>query len=450
MRESKQGKDLIEISNRTRRLSCVRLACLAIAAPAAARAQATIPIVELPPASVRSVEQFGSIVNVRELPDGGLLVNDGARRQIKLLPAALTQGTVVKDSARTGANTWYGPRVLGLIPFTADSTLFPNIIVRTVTVLDPKGAIVRELAMPTPLDAAYLRRAAADDRGRILFGGEARIIAPSRGASPPVVSDSMPILRADLAMRTTDTVAFIARPLARADAIGATGVVQAYYNPDPLGTLDEWAVMTDGTLAIVRGHDYHIDFLHADGSKTSSPKLPFDWRPVGDGEKLKLIDSARTLRAISAQANTLINGVEKMVPWVDTRPGASAGLGAPGRPAFDTTNALHSHNNGGGVMTIINPPPTPVEKVFDYYPPIRTGSVFADFENHLWILPTTSKQSKAGELVYDVVNARGELFERVRAPLGRYIVGFGRNGVVYLATGSLSSGFAIERTQLPR
>jgi hypothetical protein len=50
--------------------------------------------------------------------------------------------------------------------------------------------------------------------------------------------------------------------------------------------------------------------------------------------------------------------------------------------------------------------------------------------------------------VYDVVNPKGELFQRVRLPLGRAIAGFAKGGVVYLTYGDLASGFHLERTKL--
>jgi hypothetical protein len=67
----------------------------------------------------------------------------------------------------------------------------------------------------------------------------------------------------------------------------------------------------------------------------------------------------------------------------------------------------------------------------------------------VWILPRTSTLSRRGELVYDVVNAKGELFQRVRLPLGRALAGFGRGGVVYLTSGDMKNGYYLERTTLP-
>ena len=68
----------------------------------------------------------------------------------------------------------------------------------------------------------------------------------------------------------------------------------------------------------------------------------------------------------------------------------------------------------------------------DYYPPIRYGGATADEDGNLWLLPTTSAQSRRGELVYDVVNPHHINFYRVRMPVGRSIAGFGKNGVIYL------------------
>src|SRR5262249_57874851 len=86
--------------------------------------------------------------------------------------------------------------------------------------------------------------------------------------------------------------------------------------------------------------------------------------------------------------------------------------------------------------------------VADYDPPIAVGGTLSDRDGNLWILPRKTKLALHGELVYDVVNSKGELFERVRVPAGRAIAGFDPGGVVYLTTGDLSSGYTLERTTL--
>lgn len=91
-----------------------------------------------------------------------------------------------------------------------------------------------------------------------------------------------------------------------------------------------------------------------------------------------------------------------------------------------------------------------IEEIPDYIPPIRQGSVKSDDDGNLWILPTTSSQSGNG-LVYDVVNRSSELFERVRVPADRLVIGFGRGGVVFLARSEPSSKmWVLERARILR
>jgi hypothetical protein len=90
----------------------------------------------------------------------------------------------------------------------------------------------------------------------------------------------------------------------------------------------------------------------------------------------------------------------------------------------------------------------PMKEIADYYPAIRNGAAKPDLDGNLWILPTTSAQSQGGELIYDVVNKTGELFQRVRVPAGRSVAGFGKGGIVYLMSGDRTNGFVLERTTL--
>src|SRR5213079_317595 len=66
-----------------------------------------------------------------------------------------------------------------------------------------------------------------------------------------------------------------------------------------------------------------------------------------------------------------------------------------------------------------------------FWPPIEPGSVLADLDGHLWILPTTSTNSANG-FTYDVVDRKGEVFERVQLPKGHVLAGFGPRNVLYL------------------
>ena len=83
----------------------------------------------------------------------------------------------------------------------------------------------------------------------------------------------------DLATRKLDTVGVIRTPKikleTRTDDRGGISITSLI---NPLPTVDDWTVTSDGAIAFVRGKDYHVDFVNPDGTKVSAAKIPFDWR----------------------------------------------------------------------------------------------------------------------------------------------------------------------------
>lgn len=169
--------------------------------------------------------------------------------------------------------------------------------------------------------------------------------------------------------------------------------------------------------------------IRPDGRALSGAKLPFDWKRLTDADKQHLVDSARTAFNQSATATTKDNA-----------------------PMATTATGGDSARTNGSSAPLKAQPPTiefvPLSEIGDYYPPIRSGAAKADADGNLWILPTTSAQSKAGELVYDVVDNRGAIKERVRVPAGRSIAGFGKGGVVYLMFRDAANEWHLERTTI--
>lgn len=64
----------------------------------------------------------------------------------------------------------------------------------------------------------------------------------------------------------------------------------------------------------------------------------------------------------------------------------------------------------------------------DYAPAFMAGSARGDVDGNLWV--RTSKVVNGGSM-YDVINGKGELIDRVLVPAGRVIAGFG-HAVVYM------------------
>jgi hypothetical protein len=411
------------------------LSCAAGGPTARIPAQQGIPIVGVSPVSAKTATTLGGPLGVRELSDGRVLVNDAARRQIKIFDAKLALATIAQDSVAGRSNS-YGPFAANIVRYTGDSTLYTEIVSRDVLVLDPNGQVARAIATPTlageaPFPTPFPMPRAVDHKGRFIANGGTRI-------RNGVVADSTMILRADLESRKIDTVGVVHHQSGRLrndppedGKRVVTSIIQ------PVRTEDAWSVLSDGTIAFVRGQDYHVDWLLPDGTKSATTKLPFDWKRLTDADKQKLVDSARvvwdSLMAIrNARVNTMPdamrNSQDAPLPGRGRSNGGAAGAGQQ-----------------GSIQRIEF---VPLSEIPDYYPPIRQTSAMPDLDGNLWILTTTSAQSQRGELIYDVVNPKAGLFRRVRMPLGRSVAGFGKNGVVYLQSGDRTNGFYLERVKL--
>jgi len=231
--------------------------------------------------------------------------------------------------------------------------------------------------------------------------------------------------------------------------------VTSTLNPLPQG--DDWALLPDGTVALVRGRDYHVDWLAPDGTMTASPKIPFQWERLSDEQKVAFIDSARV--AIEEMRATGRRGPGAFGPLLATRGDGGAG-GARGRRAgADTARRDSSRATPGnssptgagetGTMTVTAGTNTTVTAIGpggggqlpqinlvapselpDYKPAFTPGSTDVDADGNLWI---RTSQNVDARPVYNVVNRKGELVDRVQLPANRVLVGFGPGGIAYLA-----------------
>ncbi|MBC8089455.1 MAG: hypothetical protein H7Z40_19495 [Phycisphaerae bacterium] len=405
---------------------------VAVFAPDMSAAQSSIPVRELSPPNATSTQKFGSILGVRELPGGDVIVNDGRRRQLLMLNSQLATQRVLLDSVPVDGKG-YGPRAAPIIAFSTDSTFFVDGASGTLLVLSPTGAVVRVASAPQPRDLRSLTSALSgtDAKGNLLYLGSGPMKSDPRAPGDLFPADSNPVVRANFESRTVDTLGRVrSRVTSRTESkkVGDTYVSTNFSNPLPV--FDEWAPLSDGTIAIVRGHDYHVDLIKPDGTHQVGPKLAFDWKRLSEGDKQALLDSARAVREAR-----------------EKDPNAT--------PMRASSAALQAASQGGPPVTKANTPQDTerevgIAEIPDYWPPLRQGAVKADADGNIWILPTTSAQSSNGELVYDVVNNEGVMTHRVRVPLGRSIAGFGKGGVVYLMYRDADPkvGWTFERTKI--
>jgi hypothetical protein len=262
-----------------------------------------------------STEQLGSMTRVRALTDGRVLLNDGARRRLRLMDTTHKTVEVVLDSLTEVENS-YGTRAATIVPYLGDSTLFIDQASYAMLVIDPNGKVARVRSIPRVEDANRFGgggegggRSGIDARGRIVYRIPARpgppLIPPPKGVPYfPPEPDSAFIVAIDLDTRKIDTLGAIRIPKSLSNVRRTpTGGFNFYEVMNPMPSTDEWAVLSDGTVAFVRGVDYRVDYRSADGTVTSSPKLPFDWQRVTEDDKQRLIDSVKAEQRRSAMGS---------------------------------------------------------------------------------------------------------------------------------------------------
>jgi len=416
------------------------------------------PIRQLGAVTATAKEKLGPVSNIRPLSDGRVLVNDQFSRRVMLFDSKLENFTVVADSTSATANA-YGGRFAGLVAYKGDSTLFVDPQSLSMLVLDPAGKVSRVMSVPSSQDAmsfaGVLGVAVVDPQGRLVYRSSPRpdmraFGGPgAAGGAPrvPEIPDSAGIFRIDLATRKVDTLAFIKTQKVKMNVTTAdNGRVMMTSEINPLPVVDEWAALPDGSVAIVRGRDYHIDWINADGSRASAPKIPFEWQRLTDEDKVAFIDSVK-----AARERMGANAPVPVTPGGGGTPpaGANAAGGPPpanppmegmrvmvfgGPPGSDGPPRRDGAGPAGG-FNMTAPAPTFVapSELPDYKPVFLNGFVRADTEGNVWVRTIPTK-AIAGGPVYDVINRKGELVERVQIPVGRTIAGFGAGGVVYLTT----------------
>lgn len=383
-----------------------------------------------------SSDSLASVQEVRILSDGRMLVNDWRARRVVLFDSALSHPVVVADTT-SGTAKAYGGSGGTLLQFRGDTSLFADYASLSFLVISPEGRIARVLAAPqAPVGGlAYLAAATIDPMGNVVSVWSSAMAArlggvrPAPTVSPRLVSqdtpttarDSSAILRVNIATRKVDTVVWLSPQVTHlVPATSASGALTWQALQDPMPLWDAYAVLSDGTIAVVRGHDYHIDWIAPNGSRTSSAKVPHLWERISDSMKVAILDSVKAADSVRAAAA------------LAARP--------PVGGRIPTT--------GTQVLRYIDPSDLP-----DYWPPFprrpdTSGpgrSAWADADGDIWIRAFFASPV-AGGSVYDVVNRQGKLIDRVQLPGGTNLVGFGR-GVVYLVSRE-GGGYRVARARI--
>jgi hypothetical protein len=387
-----------------------------------------------------------SISTAVALSDGRVYVNDVVSRRVLLFDSTLATAKVVADSTAVTSKA-YGARPGALFAYRADTAILTDPASGSMPVLGPTGTIARVMAAPTVAGPIGLNLGnpfyppGFDARGHLVTQLPTLVRfpdpVPGKASAQETTMDSSFIVRIDLAARTLDTVApFKTVKISQVIARDEDGrMTSMKVTPDIVPLVDDWTVCADGSVAILRGRDYHVDWLGADGKWRSTPKMPFEWQHLDDAQKTALIDSA--LAAIKARRDSMDAIIASRGPMPARAVGAVEAAAAGGR----------GRGGGGGDGA---PPPALIDgrpalsDLPDYRPPFLRGSTRADAEGNLWIRTTTLVK---GQPVYDVVNKQGTIVDRVQLPPFRTIAGFGP-GAIYMAVKDSAGIVHLEKARI--
>lgn len=397
---------------------------------------------QIGPVVAKSTEPIGN-VSVRA-SGSGVLVNDISKRRVILFDADLAKYVVVADTTAETANAYPARFQASLIGYRGDSSLLLDPQSLSMLVVDPSGKIGRVMSLPSSQDAMAmgLPGAGYDGHGRIVYRGAPMPamrggFRPGMPMTPPEFPDSVPVLRIDLATRVRDTLTWIKVQKLKMDVTHtADGGMSITSQINPLPIVDDMVLLPDGGVALVRGKDYHIDFVNADGTKSTAAKIPFDWQRLTDEDKIALIDSVKAARERLGNAAPTLAVGGGAGPQIAIGGGGGGGGGGapqiniqmgPGGPGGGPARAGASGAPGRQQQMSFVPP----SELPDYKPPFFAGAARADTEGNIWIRTIPTKSIPGGP-VYDVISRKGELVERVQIPVNSLIVGFGPGGTVYM------------------
>lgn len=456
------------------------------------------PVRALPAITARSSEALSAVATAVPLPGGKVLVNDILGRRVLLLDSMLVKIAIVADTTSATANA-YGQRGAGLIGYNGDSALFIDPASLAMMVINPAGELTTVRAVPRANEIGLLvggpnGRPGFDPSGRLYYRGQARARQAAAGAARgargggggagfggaggptfamPEQPDSAPVVRVDLATRVLDTVATFKIPKIDIKVTqGVDGRMSVQTSMNPMPTTDDWALLSDGTIAVVRGHDFHVDWIAPDGTLTSSPKLPYEWQRLSDDDKQMVVDSARAaIEKQRAEAQRLVDGAggpaaffqgggAERVMTMGMAGGeppqrVAAGTAVPAAPAGGQRgggqgDGQRGQGGGpgggpGGGFRIPNVNMIPANELPDYRPPFGQQSALGDLDGNLWVRTTAPSQN--GGALYYVISRNNEIIDRIELPQGRILAGFGKGGLIYLGFRDAESKAYLEVTR---
>ena len=328
-------------------------------------------------------QPFDAVLSVRELADGRVLVTDLGPRTVLLADFKTNQQvTIGRNGQGPGEYQFPGD----LLPYLGDTTLLVDRASRRFLTIAADGKLGNTVPFPDAIQGLGEPRG-TDRQGRIYFQG-----SPFPGGlgvgDPGTIPDTVAVLRWDRVSGRVDTVARVKVQAIKMQVSGSQNSRAVMMRPQPFAPSDEWAVSSDGRVAIARVGDFHVDWL-GEGAPLRGAPIEFERLKVVEGDREAFLSNMR-----------------------NSRNRISITRGGPGR---------------GAEMK----PPEVTAADFEWpetKPPFPSRAALMAPEGVLWLVRTTSASDSTP--TFDLFDRSGAGTGRVILPLGRRLVGIGK-GTLY-------------------
>ena len=385
----------------------IALAALMLTAPAAAFAQA-VPLRDLPKPAREIDDPFSLISGALEIKPNQVIAVDGTEATLTLVDFAKGTKTAI---GRQGSGPGEYRMPAGLFRLQGDTLWLFDAMQQRLVVFNPDltpgttmPMLVFDQSTTTALTAPFL----GDRKGQIYASAMVIQAGRSGGNMQMSLPDSVGVVRVDPRGKAGRTeLARVRFPVSGKPDIKQNGTALKYTMAYPgLVASDPWTVFPDGRIAIVRGATYTVEYIAADGKKTSA-RIAYDPIKVTAADQKAEMDEAR--RAMAEQGKA----VQKMMPPNVTMD-----------------------------FELLPPADWPAN-----YPPVAGLGALAGADGRLWV--RRAIPFRTGHEQWDVIDQAGKLVQRWRLPVKTTLVAVGQ-GVVYTVRTDEDDLRYIQRVDLPR
>lgn len=363
----------------------IALCALFVAAPAFAQ-----NIRDLPKPSKEIDDPFSMVTGAVELKPGVVLAVDATEMQLVLVDFAKGSKTAVGRQG-SGPGEYRAP--MGIIRLSGDTIWVLDATQQRLVAFNPDltpGTTIPLLTFDQSTMTALAAPFVGDRKGQLYASAMAIQAGRSGGQMQMSIPDTVGVVRVDPRGKAGRTeLARVRFPTSGKPEMKQNGTAIKMTMAFPgLVASDPWTVFPDGRIAIVRGANYTVEFIGADGKKSTPTKIAYDPIKVTEADQKAEMDEAR--KQMKDQAKT----VQKMLPANITMD-----------------------------FEMIAPESWPAN-----YPAVAPLGVMPAPDGRLWV--RRSIPFRAGHEEWDVIDQAGKLVARWKLPAKTTIVAIGQ-GVVY-------------------